>query len=132
MELKTLRNKQYLKFDIESAAALIAEEQYENGEIPWCRGDKTDPWDHVEAAMGLTIGGYHREAKKAYEWLAKNQLADGSWYTNYIKGVPKDLTRDSNMSSYIAVMYALLAIIQLSPIIISCAEPMRTPGQIRQ
>ncbi|MEE8430758.1 MAG: phenyltransferase domain-containing protein, partial [Candidatus Desulfatibia sp.] len=78
--------KQDLTIDIDSVAVLIVNTQKENGEIPWCRGEKTDPWDHVEAAMGLCIGGYIKEAQRAFEWMARTQLADGSWYTSYRDG----------------------------------------------
>lgn len=88
---------------IETLAASIASVQRPSGEIPWHEGGKTDPWDHVEAAIGLTIGGRHEEARRAYEWLASTQLEDGSWYSSYRDGRPEDLTRESNMSSYIAV-----------------------------
>src|SRR5208283_4139296 len=30
-------------------------------------------------------------------------LEDGSWHSSYRDGIPEDLTKDSNMSSYIAV-----------------------------
>jgi len=89
--------------DIEAVAGLIADTQQAGGEIPWSVGDKTDPWDHVEAAMGLAIGGYFRESVKAFEWMAQMQLEDGSWYSAYRNGIPENLTRESNMSSYIAV-----------------------------
>lgn len=89
--------------DIEAPAALIARIQRPSGEIPWCDGQKTDPWDHVEAAMGLAIGGYLAEARKAYAWLAAAQLEDGSWYSAYFQGIPQDRTRDANMSAYVAV-----------------------------
>lgn len=92
-----------LPIDISSLAASIASEQRESGEIPWHEGGKTDPWDHVESAIGLTIGGYYEEARRAFEWLASTQLEDGSWYSSYRNGVPEDLTKESNMSSYIAV-----------------------------
>ncbi|MEJ2657724.1 MAG: phenyltransferase domain-containing protein [Desulfobacterales bacterium] len=95
--------KQNFSIDIERVAGLIAETQKQSGEIPWCEGEKTDPWDHVEAAMGLVIGGYLQEAKKAYEWLARMQLVDGSWYAAYVNGIPVDKTRDTNFSVYIAV-----------------------------
>ncbi|GAG55331.1 unnamed protein product, partial [marine sediment metagenome] len=85
------------------AASFIAETQRPDGEIPWCEGQKTDPWDHVESAMGLSVGGYLGEAKRAFEWLAGMQLDDGSWYTAYRQGVAEDKTRDANLSSYIAV-----------------------------
>jgi len=89
--------------DIDAVCSLIANTQLETGEIPWCAGHKTDPWDHVEAAMGLSIGGYLTQAQRAYDWLARTQLEDGSWYAAYIQGRPLDKTRDANMSSYIAV-----------------------------
>ena len=31
--------------------------QQDGGEIPWFAGGHSDPWDQVEAAMGLSIGG---------------------------------------------------------------------------
>ena len=92
-----------LSIDVNAICNLIAEAQMASGEIPWCEDQKTDPWDHVEAAMGLTIGGYLREAQHAFDWMARMQLEDGSWYSAYMRGAPEDKTRDANMSSYIAV-----------------------------
>ena len=69
---------------LEAVAVGIVEAQRKTGEIPWCEGQKTDPWDHVEAAMGLSIGGYLREAELAYAWMAREQREDGSWYASYI------------------------------------------------
>ncbi|MDY6852387.1 MAG: phenyltransferase domain-containing protein [Thermodesulfobacteriota bacterium] len=103
MEYLNLKNKQALSIDIEPIVTLIAGTQRESGEIPWSEGDKTDPWDHVEAAMGLCVGGRVREARRAFEWLARMQLEDGSWYASYRLGLPEDKTREANMSSYIAV-----------------------------
>jgi hypothetical protein len=103
LDLQRLRPGPEHPTDIEAAAALIAKTQRPSGEIPWCDGQKTDPWDHVEAAMGLAIGGYLLKARKAYEWLAAIQLEDGSWYSAYLQGVPQDRTRDANLSAYIAV-----------------------------
>jgi hypothetical protein len=92
-----------LSIDIDAVCQLIAETQLPSGEIPWCDGKKTDPWDHVEAAMGLSIGGYLNQARRAYEWMERTQLEQGCWYSAYMQGVPEDRTRDANMSSYIAV-----------------------------
>jgi hypothetical protein len=89
--------------DIVEVASLIADIQRPSGEIPWCEGQKSDPWDHVESAMGLSVGGYLDEARRAFEWLAGIQLEDGSWYTAYRQGVAIDKTRDANLSAYIAV-----------------------------
>jgi hypothetical protein len=81
---------------------MIAAAQRPDGDIP-CHGDgKTDPWDHVEAAMGLSVSGHRRQAERAYEWLAQRQLRDGSWYAAYSRGVPLDRTRDANLTAYIA------------------------------
>ena len=99
----TIRTVQDFAVDIDAIARLIAETQLESGEIPWCEGQKTDPWDHVEAAMGLSIGGYFSEARRALEWFARAQLADGSHYSAYLQGIPKDRTRETNLSTYIAV-----------------------------
>ncbi len=95
--------KRDLAVDIDALAALIAANQKADGEIPWCGGQKTDPWDHVEAAMGLTIGGRYAEARRAFQWLTANQLDDGSWYAAYLNGAPHDRTRDSNLAAYVAV-----------------------------
>lgn len=89
--------------DVTAVAELIASIQKPNGEIPWCKGQKTDPWDHVESAMGLTIGGRYAEARGAFDWMRRRQNADGSWYAAYRNGFPEDRTLDANMTSYIAV-----------------------------
>lgn len=103
MKVEVQWRKPAVSVDIETIAFLIAELQKESGEIPWSQGGKTDPWDHVEAAMGLAIGGYIAEARAAYEWLAQMQLSDGSWYAAYMNGEPLDRTRETNLSTYIAV-----------------------------
>jgi hypothetical protein len=89
--------------DVSAAADFIAGLQKPNGEIPWSAGGKTDPWDHVESAMGLNTAGYRREAENAYGWLAATQLPDGSWWSATRDGKIEDGTRDSNVSSYVAV-----------------------------
>ena len=89
--------------DVRAMARFITGLQKENGEIPWSSGGKTDPWDHVECAMGLSIAGCICEAERAYEWMAGTQLADGAWWSATSNGEPEDRTRDSNLSSYIAV-----------------------------
>ncbi|MFC9163991.1 prenyltransferase [Streptomyces fungicidicus] len=80
--------------------------QREDGAIPWFRGHHLDPWDHVEAAMALDAAGEHQAAERAYLWLARHQLADGSWYAAYADGDPGDITdrgRETNFVAYIAV-----------------------------
>ena len=53
--------------------------------------------------MGLSTAGRLREAERAYLWMESTQLPDGSWWSATRNGVPEDRTRDSNVSSYIAV-----------------------------
>ena len=62
-----------LSINIGDICSVIVTNQSPSGEIPWYLGEKTDPWDHVEAAMGLSIGGYLRQARKAFEWMRRNQ-----------------------------------------------------------
>ena len=89
--------------DVEMTASYILKVQKENGEIPWSEGGKTDPWDHVESTMGLDAAGYLREAENAFQWLARTQLEDGSWWAYYRDGKPEIKRKDANMSSYISV-----------------------------
>ena len=48
----------------------IADQQDADGALPWFRGGQLDPWDSVEAAMALDVGGRHDRAAAAYRWLA--------------------------------------------------------------
>jgi hypothetical protein len=103
MGIETVKKFKGHEVDIRKLTESILTTQLGSGEIPWHEGGKTDPWDHVESAMGLTVGSCLDEAKKAYEWLAGIQLNDGSWYSAYNNGEPTDKTKESNMSSYLAV-----------------------------
>lgn len=77
--------------------------QQSNGSIPWFEDGHADPWDHVEAAMGLSIGREYRAAEKAYRWLADTQLEDGSWWAAYgADGCDNGARRESNFVAYIA------------------------------
>ena len=77
--------------------------QRENGEIPWFDGGHTDPWNHTEAAMGLSIAGEFAAAELAYDWLVSEQLDDGSWWASYVNGAPANVTRrETNYVAYIA------------------------------
>jgi hypothetical protein len=81
----------------------IADTQRDSGEIPWFEGGYADPWDHVEAAMGLSIGGEYGSARRAYEWLYGMQLVDGSWWASY-RGEEIDNfeRRETNFVAYVA------------------------------
>lgn len=81
----------------------IVSVQQPDGAIPWFTDGTLDPWDHVESAMGLTIGGRYDEAVSAYDWLRNNQLPNGSWLAAYKDGVAVDDTRaETNFVAYVA------------------------------
>ena len=90
-----------LKF-YSSSVDYILEVQNQDGSIPWEKGKKLDPSDHIEAGMGLSIAGNKVEAEKAFIWLSDNQLDDGSWYSEYIESVPQTKRRGTNFSAYLA------------------------------
>src|SRR3546814_12526950 len=72
--------------DLNATVDGLAEWQLPAGMIPWFPGGHSDPWNHVEAAMALDIGGRRAEADRAYEWLVGLQRDDGSWHQYYIAG----------------------------------------------
>ncbi|MBF0231723.1 MAG: phenyltransferase domain-containing protein [Desulfamplus sp.] len=102
MDIKNLELQPSSALNIDSLAGMIADLQHTSGEIPWHEGGKTDPWDLVESAMGLNIGGLSKEADLAFQWMVKKQNENGSWFSSYINGVPEDRTMETNMSAYIA------------------------------
>ncbi|WP_074903755.1 prenyltransferase/squalene oxidase repeat-containing protein [Microbulbifer thermotolerans] len=88
---------------VRDSARYILARQQTDGAIPWFDGHYADPWDHVEAAMGLSIAGEFAAAEKAYRWLADNQLPDGSWWVAYKNGRAHNTERrESNFVAYIA------------------------------
>ena len=76
--------------------------QITDGSIPWELEEKLDPWDHIEAAMGLSIAGKKEASERAFLWLKDNQLTDGSWYAKYLESIPATKRRETNFSAYIA------------------------------
>ncbi len=87
---------------INELADFIIRHQLPSGAIPWYDDGITDPWDHVECAIALDLTGRFDRAATAYRWLKNKQNPDGSWYSGYVDEKPKDLTRDTNQSTYIA------------------------------
>lgn len=84
-------------------ARTIAAAQQSCGAIPWFPGGRTDPWDHVEAAMALDVAGLHAHAGLAYAWLREQQRPDGSWASTYEGAQVTDATADANFAAYVAV-----------------------------
>ncbi|MFC4072693.1 prenyltransferase [Actinoplanes subglobosus] len=89
--------------DIRATVASIAAGQEDSGAIPWYADGQLDPWDHVEAAMALDVGGEPGRAEAAYDWLRRTQRADGSWASRYENGVVADPTAETNHAAYLAV-----------------------------
>ena len=80
----------------------ILDVQSADGSIAWEKGKKLDPWDHVEAAMGLMIGNRQDESEAAFIWLKDNQEEDGSWFAEYKNNGPSSKRKESNFSAYLA------------------------------
>jgi MMP endo-(1,4)-3-O-methyl-alpha-D-mannosidase len=80
----------------------IARIQQPDGNIPWTPGDHTDPWNLVEAAMALDVGGRFDASERAYEWLRTMQRPDGAWHAYTVGDDIKDPTLDTNVTGYIA------------------------------
>jgi hypothetical protein len=88
--------------EIRATSDWIASVQMSSGMIPWYPGGHADPWNHVEAAMALLVGGRRQEAARALEWLVTTQQADGSWCHYYLPEGIEEPRRDPNVSAYIA------------------------------
>jgi hypothetical protein len=93
--------------DLQATVDSIAALQLPSGIIPWFPGGHTDPWNHVECAMALTLGGRTAEAELAYEWLLNTQRGDGSWHNYYLAHADgrlevEDAKLDTNVCAYIA------------------------------
>jgi hypothetical protein len=80
----------------------IASVQLPDGNIPWVPGGHTDPWNLVEAAMALDVGGRLANAERVFEWLARMQHPAGFWHAYYVGDTVKERTLDTNVTSYVA------------------------------
>jgi hypothetical protein len=85
-----------------ATARAIVSLQRPDGMIEWFPGGHCDPWNHVEAAMALTVVGLDAEADRAYRWLVDNQLPDGSWFNYYLASGIEDARLDTNVCAYLA------------------------------
>jgi len=88
---------------VRATVAWIASQQDPDGALPWSQGEQLDPWDSVESAMALDVGGEHDRAAAAYRWLAAQQRPDGSWASEYRAGAETAPAAESNHAGYLAV-----------------------------
>lgn len=87
----------------EKTIEYVACVQSPGGDIAWFDDGITDPWNHVEAAMALSIGNRHKQAEQAYDWLKDWQLDNGGWYVSYKGSKAEDTSRiESNFVAYVA------------------------------
>ena len=88
--------------EVQATVDAIAEWQLPNGMVPWFPGGHADPWNHVEAAMALALGGRIAEAERAYDWLVGLQRPDGAWHQYYVEDGVEDDKFDANVVAYVA------------------------------
>jgi hypothetical protein len=88
---------------VAETAASIAAMQEPDGAVPWTPGEHTDPWNHVEAAMALLVGGQVEASDRAFAWCLAAQREDGSWPMKIVAGEIEDHSGETNMSAYLAV-----------------------------
>ena len=62
-----------------------------------------DPWDHIEAIMGLNFLNDKESSDLAFKWLKNNQNKDGSWYAKYFNNDPIELNKPTHFGPYISV-----------------------------
>lgn len=87
---------------VAETAGAIAEWQLPSGMVPWVPGGHSDPWNHVEAAMALAVGGFRSEAERAFEWLVSVQRPDGAWHQYYLPDRVEQDKLDANVCAYVA------------------------------
>jgi hypothetical protein len=83
--------------------SFISNLQFKSGAIPSNQDGSHDPWDHLEAVMGLATLGFQHEAMLGLQWMKANQNDDGSWYNLYQDNNAIEKNKQSNFSTYIAV-----------------------------
>ncbi|MGH3390907.1 MAG: prenyltransferase [Actinomadura sp.] len=92
---------------VTAAAQSIAWQQERSGAIPWFAPTggvpgHVDAWNHIEAAMALTVAGLTEPACRAYEWLRAEQREDGSWPAKWVLGEVTEPGGESNHAAYVA------------------------------
>jgi hypothetical protein len=77
--------------------------QLDSGAIPSNADLSHDPWDHIEAIMGLNFLNDKESSDLAFKWLKDNQNKDGSWYAKYSNNNPIELNKPTHFGPYISV-----------------------------
>ncbi len=91
------------EYEIQKTADSIVFMQTEDGAIPKTPHGLVDVWNHLEAAMALTVAGRQEDSKRALLWVAKLQNADGSWHCSYTcDNNIADYSADTNQCAYLA------------------------------
>ena len=88
--------------ELSATVDAIAEWQLPSGMVPWFPGGHADPWNHVEAAMALDLGGRRADAERAYDWLVQAQRRDGAWHQYYLADSIEQDKLDANVCAYVA------------------------------
>jgi hypothetical protein len=86
----------------QTTAEWIASLQQPSGEILWSTSGKSDPWDHVHAAMALTVQHEHERARAAYRFLASIQEANGAFAAERVGGFVTRGSHETNHAAYLA------------------------------
>ena len=84
-------------------AQSIKTNQLDSGAIPSNADLSHDPWDHIEAIMGLNFLNDKESSDLAFKWLKNNQNKDGSWYAKYFNNDPIELNKPTHFGPYISV-----------------------------
>jgi MMP endo-(1,4)-3-O-methyl-alpha-D-mannosidase len=94
--------------DLVATAESIVAQQEPSGAIPWFAPvdgvpGHVDAWNHVEAAMALSVAGFTEPSRRAYAWLRDAQRDDGSWPAKWVMGEVTEPGGESNHAAYLAV-----------------------------
>ena len=70
--------------------------------IPWFPGGHADPWNHVEAAMALDLGGHRADGRAGLRVARRMQRPDGAWHQYYLADSVEQDKLDANVCAYVA------------------------------
>ena len=102
-KIKFKKNVAFKKDIFLRIAKSIKTNQLDSGAIPSNADLSHDPWDHIEAIMGLNFLKDKESSDLAFEWLKNNQNKDGSWYAKYSNNDPIELNKPTHFGPYISV-----------------------------